>query len=293
MDIGGFPSAQLVMGDSNPGKVRMTLGGVGRNIAENLRYLGMEVHLITALGNDANGRAISEDCRNKGIHIDRSIIVNDMNTSVYLFMDDAKGDLYCAINDMDIQSAVTPDMLKPHMAFLNTMDAVVMDANLSTETIEFLAKNLNPPIYADAVSAAKVYKFKGAMEHLYGFKPNRIEAELLTNMQIRDAIDGYEAVRCLLKMGIKRVFLTMGSLGAICGDTDGCTFIPAGKPNIVNTSGAGDAFTSALVWGQLSGLSLRECGEAGMAASAIAMESISAVNPEMSAEKLMERLKSK
>lgn len=292
MDIGGFPHAKLVMGDSNPGKVRMTLGGVGRNIAENLCHLGLEVHLITALGNDANGNAIIKDCREKGIQIDRCIIVNDMNTSVYLFVDDANGDLSCAINDMDIQSAITPDALKPHMAFLNTMDAVVMDANLSTETIEFLANNLKPPIYADAVSAAKVYKFKGALAHLYGFKPNRIEAELLTNMQIRDAIDGYEAVRYLLKMGIKRVFLTMGGLGAICGDAGGCSFIPAGRPKIVNTSGAGDAFTSALVWGQLNGLSLRECGEAGMAASAIAMETLSAVNPEMSAEKLMERLKS-
>ena len=66
MDIGGFPSARLVMGDSNPGKVRMTLGGVGRNIAENLSRLGLEVHLITALGNDTNGHAIINDCREKG-----------------------------------------------------------------------------------------------------------------------------------------------------------------------------------------------------------------------------------
>ena len=111
MDIGGFPSARLVMGDSNPGKVRMTLGGVGRNIAENLSRLGLEVHLITALGNDTNGNAIINDCRAKGIHIDRCFIVNDMNTSVYLFMDDEKGDLSCAINDMDIQLRITPEAM--------------------------------------------------------------------------------------------------------------------------------------------------------------------------------------
>ena len=48
-----------------------------------------------------------------------------------------------------------------------------------------------------------------------------------------------------------------------------------------------------MIWGQLSGLSLRECGEAGMAAGTIAMETVSAVNPEMSAEKIIERMKSK
>ena len=43
MDIGGFPSAALVPGDSNPGQVRMSVGGVGRNIAENAARLGLEV----------------------------------------------------------------------------------------------------------------------------------------------------------------------------------------------------------------------------------------------------------
>ena len=292
MDIGGFPSARLVMGDSNPGKVRMTLGGVGRNIAENLSRLGLEVHLITALGNDTNGNAIINDCRAKGIHIDRCFMVNDMNTSVYLFMDDENGDLSCAINDMDIQLKITPEALAPHMEFLNSMDAVVLDANLAQETIDFLAEKLSVPLYADAVSAAKVHKLRNALGRLYCFKPNRIEAELLCNMEIRDAIDGYEAVKRLLDTGIKRVFLTLGSLGAVCGDHEGCVFIPARKPEIVNTSGAGDAFTAALVWGHMQGLSTKECGEAGMAAGTIAMETVSAVNPAMCAEKLIERMKS-
>ena len=40
MDIGGHPAAPLVMQDSNPGTVGMSLGGVGRNIAHNLSLLG-------------------------------------------------------------------------------------------------------------------------------------------------------------------------------------------------------------------------------------------------------------
>ena len=62
MDIGGFPSAALIPGDSNPGQVRMSVGGVGRNIAENAARMGLEVELITALGADGNGRMILEDC---------------------------------------------------------------------------------------------------------------------------------------------------------------------------------------------------------------------------------------
>ena len=35
MDIGGVSAAPLVSADSNPGVVRISLGGVGRNIAHN------------------------------------------------------------------------------------------------------------------------------------------------------------------------------------------------------------------------------------------------------------------
>ena len=50
MDIGGTPLAPLVRQDSNPGRVRMSLGGVGRNIAHNMALLGLDVRMITALG---------------------------------------------------------------------------------------------------------------------------------------------------------------------------------------------------------------------------------------------------
>ena len=52
MDIQGFPNNPLVMKDSNPGKVDISMGGVGRNIAENLSRLDVNTKLISAMGND-------------------------------------------------------------------------------------------------------------------------------------------------------------------------------------------------------------------------------------------------
>ena len=40
IDVGGRSFAPLVAGDSNPGVIRTSLGGVGRNIAHNLALLG-------------------------------------------------------------------------------------------------------------------------------------------------------------------------------------------------------------------------------------------------------------
>ena len=62
MDIGGRPSHKLVPADSNPGAVRMSLGGVGRNIAHNMSLLGMDVRLLTAFGDDMNAQRIAASC---------------------------------------------------------------------------------------------------------------------------------------------------------------------------------------------------------------------------------------
>ena len=50
MDICGTSHDNLLLGDSNPGKVRTSAGGVGRNIAENLARLGSDTRLMTAVG---------------------------------------------------------------------------------------------------------------------------------------------------------------------------------------------------------------------------------------------------
>ena len=52
MDIGGQSDGPLVPGDSNPGRVRISLGGVGRNIAHNMALLGLDVRFLTAFGDD-------------------------------------------------------------------------------------------------------------------------------------------------------------------------------------------------------------------------------------------------
>ena len=290
MDIGGFPDAALVAGDSNPGQVRMSVGGVGRNIAEIAARMGLEVELITALGNDANGRAILDDCAAKGIGVRGCRVDWQERTSVYLFIDDAKGDMHCAVNDMHIQSLITPEWIAPHLRMLNAMDAVCIDANLPEETVVYLARELRAPLFADAVSAAKVQRLRPALPKMHSFKPNRLEAELLTGMQINDMIDASEAARRLMDAGVKRVYLSMGAMGALCAEGMQCAFLPGVERNLVNATGAGDAFTAALLWAHVQGMSLQESGIAGMAAASIAVESIETVNPDMNEKILQERM---
>ena len=67
MDIHGRSDRQLIMRDSNPGSLHTSLGGVCRNICENLARLGETVRLITVVGDDVQGRGIIEGCEKAGI----------------------------------------------------------------------------------------------------------------------------------------------------------------------------------------------------------------------------------
>lgn len=73
MDIGGYPAAPLKAGDSNPGRVRLCLGGVGCNIARNLALLGVKVRFATALGGDLYARGIAETLEGMGIDLSLSL----------------------------------------------------------------------------------------------------------------------------------------------------------------------------------------------------------------------------
>ena len=102
MDIGGVSAGPLVPADSNPGAVRMSLGGVGRNIAHNMALLGVDTRLLTAFGDDLYAQRIAASCGELGIDISRSLQVPGGRTSTYLFIANQSGEMELALSDMDI-----------------------------------------------------------------------------------------------------------------------------------------------------------------------------------------------
>ena len=157
MDMSGTPAGPLRPGDSNPGRVTMTPGGVGRNIAENLCRLERPVSLVTVLGNDAYADVIREHSRNVGIDLSMSFTDPMGRTSTYLCLNEQNGDLHAAVSDMAICDQLTPDKLEPLLPELNRGDLLIADANLPEATLEWIAGHISIPVAADPVSAAKAY----------------------------------------------------------------------------------------------------------------------------------------
>ena len=287
MDIGGTPYAPLVGQDSNPGRVRMSLGGVGRNIAHNMALLGLDVRMITALGDDMNAQKITTSCIELGIDLGPSLQVPGGTTSTYLFITNDKGDMELAVSDMEIYDHLTPRFLATKEQLLNNARLVVADTNIPAESLQWLAANCKAPLFVDPVSTAKAVKVAPVLGALHTLKPNRIEAELLSGVPIVDDRSRAACADALLATGLHRVFISLGGDGVYAADhLGGHQKVPCVPARMVNTTGCGDAFMAAITWAYLAGTDLTGTAKAGLAASAIAMEGAETINPAMSAESL-------
>ena len=292
MDIGGSSSAALVDGDSNPGIVRMSLGGVGRNIAHNLSLMGTDVRLLTAYGDDLYGQKIAASCSELGIDMSHALRLNGERTSTYLYITHPDGEMALAVSDMSICEKITPAYLAANLALLQNAQVIVCDANIPAESLVYLAENCNVPIFCDPVSTVKAEKIRPIIGKLHTLKPNRIEAELLSGVPIKDKADVEKAAAALLETGLRRVFISLGADGCYGATHTGAMWMPNFPVNMVNTTGCGDAFMAALVWAYLEGTELEDTLRTGLAASSIAIETTETINPAMSATLLRERIAS-
>ena len=285
MDISGTPASALRAGDSNPGRVALSPGGVGRNIAENLRLLGRKVSLVTVTGEDTYGSMIREHCMNAGIDLQYSFTDSLGRTSVYLCVNEQNGDLNVAVSDMAICGELTPAKLEPLLPVLNRGSMVIADANLPEETLAWIAKNVTVPVAADPVSVSKAPRLLPLLSRLTLIKPNVPEAELLTGMTIQGDINLSRAADALHRLGVKRVYISLGGRGVWADDVrEGGMLIPCAPGTIVNTTGCGDAFVAAAADAFLNGLGTMEAARRALAASSICAEDPAAVSSRLSPE---------
>ena len=284
MDISGTPDADLRTGDSNPGRVTLSPGGVGRNIAENLCRLGRRVSLVTILGNDAYADVIREHCRNTGIDLSCSLTDPLGRTSTYLCLNEQNGDLHAAVSDMAVCDQMTPDRLEPFLPELNRGSFLIADANLPERTLAWIAEKVTIPVAADPVSAAKASRLRPLLRRLVFLKPNLQEAEILTGLSFRETGSLSRLADALHGQGIARVYLSLGARGVWADDGKEGELIPCVPGAVVNTTGCGDAFAAAAADACLRGLGTMDCARRGLAAAAICAEDADPVSSRMSEE---------
>ncbi len=287
IDITGKTFEKLNANDSNPGVVTTSLGGVGRNIAENLSRMGIHVEFISILGGDNYSRDIQESCKTLNMSLKNSLILEDKRTSTYLSIIDEDGEMAVAVSDMGIYDMITPDFLKERIDKINNSLACICDTNIPKSSIEYIMDNVKVPVFIDTVSIHKTEKLKGNLHNIFALKPNILEAQILSGISINKEEDLIKASDLLIEKGIKQLYLTLGSNGVYYTDGIRKGTLPSITKNIVNVTGAGDSFLAGVVWAHTKGLDIESSAKAGLAASNITLQSHDTVSKDISEENLI------
>lgn len=293
LDITGIPDNGYKPADSNPGRIFMSPGGVGRNIAENIQRLKIQTSLLTIFGDDTFSQQLMDLTRGTGINLQHSTILKNTAGSVYLAVLDDKKDMTAAVSSMDAINNFTPSLLLEKQSIITNANACVIDTNIPEETIKTLLKMKNlPPIFADTVSTSKAAKLGNNLENIFTLKPNRIEAETLSGVKIQDNISLKKTGSALLQRGVSRVCISLGEEGVFITDGNIFRLIKTPPLPMKSATGAGDAFTAGLVYGFLHGEDFTESVKSSCACAAAAVNSYETINPNLSPE-LIISIKSK
>lgn len=272
------PKGQNQEATSNGADIQITPGGVGRNIAENVKHLGCQVTMVTAAGHDILARYITEDLSQLGI---ASLIIPKHKTGIYFALLDETGRMDRAFCDAESVESLTYEEIQGSGLDFSQFDGVVLDANFSSQVLAQLAKELqclSVPYAIEPVSNYKAPRVKEAIAGCTLIKPNRYEASVLTGLPCTTLPEAKACAQKLHKMGAKYVLLSMGQEGLYVHSEAYSQHVkatPLGE--LVNETGAGDALLAAVFIALLKGFRPQQAVEIGNRAAAMTCQVESSV----------------
>ncbi|QBE62894.1 carbohydrate kinase [Pseudoduganella lutea] len=289
----------LQLGTSNPATAGETFGGVARNIAENLARLGSPCALLTVLGEDSAGQALRAHAQHCGIDMTATPVLPGAATGTYTAVLDANGEMAVALADMALYEQMTPAFVAGRQAQRNAAALVIADLNLPHDTVALLlaeARRDGIPLAIVAVSQPKMARLPRDLSGLRLLILNRGELETRVGRPLPTEAAVRDACRAVQADGARDVIVTCGAAGVYhtyghAADareplkaTEDLQWLPAHEVEVVDVTGAGDAFSAAVCWTLAQGENdLTVACERGLRAAALTVQSAHTVSPELTA----------
>lgn len=293
MDTKGRAAVALRRGTSCEGDIRISAGGVARNIAENLGRLGVPTTLLTAVGSDELGTRILAAAAESGVSTDHAVITDEHRTGAYMAIYDARGEMAYSIHDMEIVRLITPEYVYRKRGLLARASLVAIDANLPPRTLRTLfsvTRKYGIRVCADTTTVALSQRLKPYLPDLYMVTPNAAEAAALTGLEVADKAQSLVAARRLVSMGVQVAIVTLGEEGLCYASPESSGTLPAIQCDIVDLTGAGDALTAAVVFGLLNDMDVDDAVRLGLAAAALTIQCRETVCPDLSVDLLYDQM---
>lgn len=273
---------------SNPVVEVVSVGGVVRNIAENLGRLGRKVSLMSIIGNDEDGRLLSEQS-SPFMSMNNTLMVHDERTGRYTAVIQKDGDLIIGLANMSICEKMDNNWIDINRSHLVSAKFVVTDTNITKSAFEQLltiAKESQIHLIICGVSAPKTSRIPDDISGVYLVIFNLDESQAYLKTEETDL---KKIINLWFEKGVKNVIVTNSTKGIGYGHQGKIKIVePHRAKKVVDVTGAGDSFTSGVIYGLSKDLPFEEAIEYGKLISLLTVQTSDSVRKDLSS-KLIER----
>lgn len=277
VDIKGYPLSTYIPGGRNAGRVEQVHGGVCRNVAEDIANVELRPTFVSLVDNTGSGQDVIDKLAKHKVNTRYIEKVPDgMGTWLAVFDND--GDVCAAISKRPDTTPLTKLLEEKGDEIFADCDGIAFELDLEKATVKQIlryAKKYNKKAYAAISNMSIAMERRAFLQEIDCFVCNQQEAGLLFSDEY-DHMAPEEMCRTLAanvhSANIPCMVVTMGGEGAVYARSNGESgVVPAKKVDVIDTTGAGDAFFAGTVIGLTYGKTLPEACEIGsrLAASVI------------------------
>lgn len=269
VDIKGYPDNKFIPGGRNVGRVIQTHGGVSRNVAEDIANVGLCPTFVSVVDDNGTGEDVIGHLRRQHVKTDY-ILRHPDGMGTWLATFDHCGDVVASISKRPDLSPLIRVVEEHGDELISGADSVVVEMDLEPDLLDrifFLAEKYRKSVYAVVSNMGIAMERRGLLRKTACIVCNVQEAGMLFSedytgvsakeLQIilTDRID---------RSGIQRMIITLGADGAVYAETGGNSGICCStKVDVLDTTGAGDAFFAGVTIGLTYGKTLAESCEIG------------------------------
>jgi ribokinase len=274
--IGGMNTDFLVRGKALP-KVGSTIdgeqfqeapGGKGANQAVAAARLGASVALVGRVGSDERGRRIREKLRAEGVDAHQVSIDPTAATGVALVMVDAAGEKQI-MTAPGANLHLTPQDIMRAGALIANARVVLLQLEVplpAVETAVRLARAAGARVILDPAPPRQLSE--DLLRDVHVIRPNAAEAEVLTGVEVIDERTARKAAHSLLHRGVGAAVVAAPG-GNLLASPDDERWLPHWEVQVIDATGAGDAFAAALAVCIAGGEALASAARFASAAAAL------------------------
>lgn len=277
VDVKGYPDGMYIPAGRNSGRVEIYHGGVGRNVAEDIANVELRPRFVSMVDNNAQGQEVLDKLNNHKVDTRFVASVPD-GMGMWLAIFDNTGDIVASISKRPNMDAMARLLDEKGDEIFADADSIVIEIDMDKEVVKRVfkyAEKYHKRVYAVVANMSIATQRRDFLQSIDCFVCNAQEAgilfvsdmEQLPPEELMDALS-----EKVVSANIPAMVVTMGGRGAVYADVNGGKgFCPARSVDVVDTTGAGDAFCAGVAVGLTYGKSMEQAIEIGtrLAASVI------------------------